>query len=402
MGRCWDSAGGLIGSDCKIESHSFVCDGVADRGQNRHGERASSSTTRTFAGRPPASSSSRRSPPCRGSRLPRGCSHGFAGLRVRLRASVWALTRRLVAEGRDRVQSDGAPLASRCGVMAPGLPNLLIIGAAKCGTTSLHYYLDQHPDVFMARPDDSPGGQKEMRYFWRDDWRELLEWYEQHFDSSAAVRGEATPSYAHYPYFRDVPRRIHSLIPQTKLIYLLRDPIDRIVAHWAQTQEDGDRTPLEEALADFDRPDHPIVCASKYATQCEHYLAYFAPSQLLVLDMHDLQGDRLAQVCETFRFLGVDDKFRSPAFVRELNTRRDKRALTPFGSGLWDHALEPVGRRLPRGLRRRAAQPIRRMLSRNVNTPPLAKMKHPSCETCSGRRLIDCVNSRARTSPRGP
>ena len=51
------------------------------------------------------------------------------------------------------------------------LPNLLIIGAAKCGTTSLHFYLDQHPDVFMARPQNGPRGQKEMRFFWRDDWR---------------------------------------------------------------------------------------------------------------------------------------------------------------------------------------------------------------------------------------
>ena len=55
--------------------------------------------------------------------------------------------------------------------MAAALPNLLIIGAAKCGTTSLHFYLDQHPDVFMARPDAGPGGQKEMRLFWRDDWQ---------------------------------------------------------------------------------------------------------------------------------------------------------------------------------------------------------------------------------------
>ncbi len=56
--------------------------------------------------------------------------------------------------------------------MGSALPNLLIIGAAKCGTTSLHFYLDQHPDVFMARPDrQAPGARKEMRFFWRDDWQ---------------------------------------------------------------------------------------------------------------------------------------------------------------------------------------------------------------------------------------
>ena len=180
---------------------------------------------------------------------------------ARPRASTWALIRRLIAESRDRAQPMGRHTGSRCSVMAAALPNLLIIGAAKCGTTSLHFYLDQHPDVFMARPHDSHWGQKEMRLFWRDDWRERLEWYEQHFDPSAPVRGEATPSYTHYPFLPDVPRRIHSIIPEAKLIYIVRDPIDRIVAHWAQTQEDGDRTPLEEALADYDRPgSSPRLC----------------------------------------------------------------------------------------------------------------------------------------------
>lgn len=252
----------------------------------------------------------------------------------------------------------------------PGaLPNLLIIGAAKSGTTSLHLYLEQHPDVFMARPDDDPWNQKEMRYFWREDWRQRLNWYEQHFDAGVPVRGEATPSYTHYPFLKNVPRRIHSLIPDAKFIYLVRDPIDRIVAHWAQTWEDGDRTPLEDALADFDRPDHRIVCASKYATQIEQYLEYFSLSQILVLDREDLKSNRLQTIQEAFRFLGVDDRYRSPAFSRELNTRREKRALTGSRAVIWDRALEPLGRILPTGLRRRAVQPLRRLLSQKIEAP---------------------------------
>ena len=194
-----------------------------------------------------------------------------------------------------------------------------------------------------------------MRFFWRDDWRERLGWYEQHFESTVPVRGEATPSYTHYPLFPDVPRRIHSVIPETKLIYLVRDPIERIVAHWAQTQEDGQRAPLEEALADYDRPDHPLVCASKYATQIEQYLEYFPPEQLLVLDMNELRTRRLETIQETFRFLGVDDHYRSPAFNSQLNTRRDKKAITRSGQLLLDRVFEPVGGTMPVGVRQRAA-----------------------------------------------
>ena len=255
--------------------------------------------------------------------------------------------------------------------MAAGLPNLLIIGAAKCGTTSLHFYLDQHPEVLMARPDDKPGREKEMRFFWRDDWRERLGWYEQHFESTVPVRGEATPSYTHYPLFPDVPRRIHSVIPETKLIYVVRDPIERIVAHWAQTQEDGQRAPLEVALADYNRPDHPLVCASKYATQIERYLEYFPPEQLLVLDMNKLRTRRLETIQETFRFLGVDDHYRSPAFNSQLNTRRDKKAITRSGKLLLDRVFEPVGGTMPVGVRQRAAPVLRRLLSRSVRTPQL-------------------------------
>jgi hypothetical protein len=152
---------------------------------------------------------------------------------------------------------------------------------------------------------------------------------------------------------------------------VVRDPIDRIVAHWAQTQEDGDRTPLEDALAHYDRPDHPLVCASKYATQVEQYLEYFAPEQLLVLDMHELRTSRVATIERTFRFLGVDESYRSPEFKSELNTRRDKKAITKSGQLLLDRAFVPLGKTLPVGIRQRTAPVLRGLLSRRVGIPAL-------------------------------
>src|SRR5579859_6236482 len=137
------------------------------------------------------------------------------------------------------------------------LPNLIIIGAPKAGTTSLHRYLELHPQVFMA-------SEKELRYFWRDDWRERRAWYESRFDSDAPVRGEATPAYAAYPHRPNVPERMHELVPQAKLVYLVRDPIERLLSHWVQRRSDGDRTPFERYMAEYERPDNPIVCPSRY------------------------------------------------------------------------------------------------------------------------------------------
>jgi len=251
------------------------------------------------------------------------------------------------------------------------LPNLIIIGASKCGTTSLHAYLDQHPEIAMARPNDRYG-RKEMRYFWRPDWRERRAWYEAHFDAASPIRGEATPAYTHHPHVRDVPARINELVPGAKLIYLVRDPIERLLAHWVQKRADGDARSLEEWLGSGDLRRNALVCPSLYASQLDQYLELFSGSQILTLDQQALRMDRRATLRRVFDFLEVDESFSAPAFKLELNTRSDKQALTDRGRVLWHGALVPLGRRLPLSVRRAVRTPTRRLLSRQVATPSLS------------------------------
>jgi len=249
------------------------------------------------------------------------------------------------------------------------LPNLLIIGASKCGTTSLHSYLDAHPEVMMARPRES-WETKEMRYFWRSDWRERLEWYEGHFDVPTAVRGEATPAYSWWPLMPDVPSRVHSLVPDVKLIYLVRDPVERIRSHWVQKRADGDPRSFTEAMREPERPDHPLVCPSRYATQVEQYMRVFSPSQLLVLDQRELLGDRRRVLREAFTFIGVDADFYSPAFDAKENARSDKYRLTAVGHPVWHRFLKRGIGRLPSRARRPVGDPVKRLLSRRIDESP--------------------------------
>src|ERR671915_243608 len=73
------------------------------------------------------------------------------------------------------------------------LPNLVIIGAQKCGTSVLHYYLGLHPEVSMSKP-------KELNFFIEErNWPRGVEWYRGHFDPEARVRGEASPNYSAFP-----------------------------------------------------------------------------------------------------------------------------------------------------------------------------------------------------------
>jgi hypothetical protein len=196
------------------------------------------------------------------------------------------------------------------------LPNLVVIGAGKCGTTSLHRYLALHPEVSMTR-------QKELKFFTGDDWRQRLPWYEAQFEPGV-VRGESSPNYTMFPFESSVAERIAELIPDTRLIYLVRDPVERAIASYVELYAlTLENRPITEAL-DVDDPANPHLCASRYATQLRPFLDRFDPERILVVDQADLLHERRATLERTFRFLGVDPGFDSPAFGRVHNVRETK------------------------------------------------------------------------------
>lgn len=184
------------------------------------------------------------------------------------------------------------------------LPNLIVVGAMKCGTSSMHAYLDAHPDIAMSR-------EKEINFFSFDRYWELgPTWYGRHFSSSAIIRGESSPSYSKFPHRPNVPERIKTLIPDTKLIYLVRDPIERIISHYMHVRATGreDRS-ISEALSSLEN--NPYVDTSRYFMQIERYLRHFSESSILIVDSGDLRNARNETLRRVFRFLGVDDTFRS-------------------------------------------------------------------------------------------
>jgi hypothetical protein len=190
------------------------------------------------------------------------------------------------------------------------LPNLLVIGAAKCGTTSLHEYLDLHPEVAMSR-------EKELDFFVEEkSWGRGVEWYERQF-AAAPVRGESSPSYTAHPRYRGVPERIRRVVPEAKLVYLVRDPIDRILSHFAHRQVVRPGA-LEDAFADPGRREG-LVAPSRYWLQLEQYLERFPAERILVVDSDELRARRVETLERVFAFLGVDPTFRSPAFTATHN-----------------------------------------------------------------------------------
>jgi hypothetical protein len=204
------------------------------------------------------------------------------------------------------------------------LPTFIVIGAMKCATTSLHFYLDLHPQIFMSR-------RQELDFFIAErHWNKGLQWYESQFSDDFGINGESSSSYTKYPLVCDVPERIHSVLPLAKLIYVVRDPVDRIISHYIHEYAQGrENRPIDDALNLLENNHYLDV--SKYYLQLRQYLEFYTPDQILVVMTEDLRDQRVSTLQRIFRFLSVDDNFRSDDFFRVLNQSSEKRRKNWLG-----------------------------------------------------------------------
>ena len=247
------------------------------------------------------------------------------------------------------------------------LPNFVIIGAAKCGTTSLHAQLDTHPEISMSLI-------KEPQFFNDPDGGTWLEFYRALFDADAAITGEASTAYTRYPAVPGVPERMAELVPGAKLLYMVRDPVDRAVSSYVEARSHSNelREP-EVVFAELDNPYNPYVAASRYGMQLRRYLAVFPQEQVMVMDLADLEvnpGSALVRICG---FLGVDDSHQFDAGADRLNTRADKLEYPTMIRRLRGSPLLRMAYRLPPERREQLLMPMRRMLSRQIPRPDLTE-----------------------------
>lgn len=257
------------------------------------------------------------------------------------------------------------------------LPTFFVVGAMKAGTTSLFYYLDQHPEIqmsaikephFFCRAEDGP-------YPGRVTDRAA---YERLFSDTARVRGEASPTYSLFPRHRDVPQRIAALVPEAKFIYMVRNPIDRVVSHYVHNvAEGGVRRNFTEAVGDLSDRENPYVYPCLYATQLEQYLEVFEAERILVVDQAQLLAHRTATLQEIFGFLEVDLEFYTPAFENEIGAGRDRRRVPLSYVRLARRAYRSrVSRWLPRQILRAGRGAVERVLVRPVPERPQIADRH--------------------------
>jgi hypothetical protein len=197
------------------------------------------------------------------------------------------------------------------------LPNFVVIGAMKAGTVSLGHYLDEHPNVFLGR-----GGRfNEPNYFIAEqNWPRGRGWYESLFDRAggAAAIGECSPSYTWAHVYRGVPERMAQVLPEARLVYVVRDPVARMQSMYMHQVSAGrERRRAEVALLD-DR----YLGPSRYGFQVAAFLDHFDRSQVLVIASEELRDRPREALSAVFSHLGVD-----PAAVDLDEPRQDHRSI---------------------------------------------------------------------------
>jgi len=214
------------------------------------------------------------------------------------------------------------------------MPNFIVIGAAKSGTSSLHNYLSEHPEIYMSK-------NKEPNFFAYEGWQPdycgsgdaeaptnvktvpYLKDYQALFDGVTKEKaiGESSPCYLYMP---EAPTRIKRYIPEAKLIAILRHPVDRAYSRYSHFCRNGRETlDFSEALKEEDNrrknhwaPGWRYLDFGFYSIQIQRYLDRFDREQIQIYLYEDLKSDPKHMIKNIFQFLGVDDTFQPNLSVK--------------------------------------------------------------------------------------
>ncbi|MBD3296379.1 MAG: hypothetical protein GF392_03340 [Candidatus Omnitrophica bacterium] len=212
------------------------------------------------------------------------------------------------------------------------VPNLIIAGAQKAGTTTLYKYLSKHPDVCMSSPEKEPG------YFIFNEWSkayflerkgidissrtELLRKYMLYGYSGQKYFGDASTHYTigDRGYKFNIPAKIKSLSPGARIVYIIRNPIDRIISLYNHIHR------RENLTQEIER-DASLVATSKYYYQIKPYVDAFGKNNIKILLFEDFIKDPQRALDDLFDFLGIKRMCLSSETIHANRTVSRK---TPF------------------------------------------------------------------------
>ena len=247
------------------------------------------------------------------------------------------------------------------------LPDFCLIGAMKCGTSTIAAQLDAQPGIFMTSP-------KEPNFFSDDDvWAQGPEWYAALFAGSVPgdLKGEASTHYTKLPTYPKTLERMTSLLESVRLIYVVRDPIQRAVSHfiheWTERRMSGT---LDDAITRYPE----LIEYGLYAKQITPFIDAYGHDAICLTSLERVKADPQSELERIARHIGLA---KPPMWQKDLkaqNVSGERLRKLPFHKLLVDHPVSSRLRRalVPQSIRTRLAQARqfgdRPVLSQNMET----------------------------------
>jgi len=255
-------------------------------------------------------------------------------------------------------------------------PNLFIVGAMKSGTTSLHYNLSHHPEFFMCEP-------KEPGYFVDDiTWPKGEDWYLSLFkgaDQRHRWIGESSTDYAKLPVHQGVPERIRSFNPDAKIVYIMRDPFQRIVSHYWFAVRHISTGGLRQDFYTACTTDPHYIDISNYPMQIHPYLDLFGRDQVLLLLFEDLVRNPRSTIKQVLQWLGVENQLEIDIPDKAWNAC-PKEILGVCGTGIlnriaYSRAWKRISPLVPKRLKTLATRTAYRTIDPNEERANIERLR---------------------------
>lgn len=222
------------------------------------------------------------------------------------------------------------------------IPDFVVIGALKSGTTGLYSALATHPEINMCLV-------KEPNFYnvsgnLKGSWELGVDWYRDLYSIKAGLKGEASTSYSRFPASLGVARRLHLASPQVKVIYLIRNPVDRAISHYFHNVLAGSekrliKDALESSMTGY-------ILTSMYFVQLQQYLLFFPREQINILISERMWKDPQNTLGRLCRFLGIASKEWDKDFKKQNATifrilaYADREPLNEAQKALWKAVKE--------------------------------------------------------------
>lgn len=204
----------------------------------------------------------------------------------------------------------------------------LIVGAMKCGTTSLFSYLAQHPQI-------SACSIKEPCFFsTKNNWQKGFEWYQGLWNwdpSRHKVALEASTSYTRIPTYLNAAENISMIDANIKFIYIVRSPIERIESHYTHGHALGFPEIKESG---FQGLNSDLITTSQYAMQIEEYYKRFSAENILLLKFEDLVTKPLRLLRNVCEFLDIDAEYEFQELDKRYNANQGRIGYDPLWRSL--------------------------------------------------------------------